>query len=424
MPIEEIKKVLFVGAGTMGCYNSLVSALAGYDVVLYDTSQDALDTAIERQKVWIPRLVELNQIDEETIEAAIEAITRTTDLVEATRDADLLSESVFEQTELKREVHAELEGLLPAHTIMTTNTSTLLVSDIEDAVQRGDKFAAMHYHQGTPLVDLVGGSRTSDRTIDILKRFTLSQGQVYVEMKKERSGYIHNALFGGLLGSGMFLAALGLGSVEDIDRTWMISQGPEAGSFGMGPFGMLDLVGLNVVRDASRASMEREDRDEVMFTQIMGLIEPMIERGDLGMKTGRGFYSYPDPAFSQPEFTVGYEPIPELEQAMIYAVISQALQLVEEGFATVEDVDRCWMVTHNPQCGPFGMIDREGLEVVKERIEERGRLFEIFAEPARRIAEFLQGYIDKGYLGEKSGRGFYTYPDPAYSQPDFIRFTT
>ena len=417
MPIEEIKKVLYVGAGTMGSYNSLISALAGYEVVLYDSNQDALEASIEKQKVWIPRLVELNQTDEKTIEAAIETIFRTTDLVEATRDADLLSESVFEQPELKREVHAELEGLLPSQTIMTTNTSTLLVSDIENAVQRGDKFAAMHYHQGTLLVDLVGGPRTSDRTMDILKRFTLSQGQIFVEMKKERSGYIHNALFGGLLGSGMFLAVLGMATVEDIDRTWMISQDSEAG-----PFGMLDLVGLNVVRDASRASLDREGGDEGMVAQVMGLIEPMIERGDLGMKTGKGFYSYPDPAFSQPEFTAGYEPIPELGQAMVYAVFSQALQLVQEEFATVEDVDRCWMLTHNPQWGPFGMIDREGLKTVKERIEERGRMFEIFAEPARKIAEFLQGYIDQGCLGEESGRGFYAYPDPAYSHPDFIVF--
>jgi 3-hydroxybutyryl-CoA dehydrogenase len=402
----------------MGCYNSLVSALAGYDVVLYDTNQYALEDSIQRQKAWIPRLVELNGTDEETIGAAIETIFRTADLVEATRDADLLSESVFEQTELKREVHAELEGLLPPQTIMTTNTSTLLVSELEDAVQRGDKFAAMHYHQGTPLVDLVGGPRTSDRTMDILKRFTLSQGQVFVEMKKERPGYIHNALFGGLLGSGMFLAAMGMATVEDIDRTWMISQNSEAG-----PFGMLDLVGLNVVRDAARASMEREGgvQDEIQ-RQVFGLIETMIERGDLGMKSGKGFYSYPDPAFSQPEFTAGHEPVPELEQAMIYALFSQALQLVQEEFATVEDVDRCWMLTHNPEWGPFGMIDKEGLEVVKERIEERGKLFEIFAEPARKIAEFLQGYIEQGYLGEKSGRGFYAYPNPAYSQPDFIIF--
>jgi enoyl-CoA hydratase/3-hydroxyacyl-CoA dehydrogenase len=416
MVIDGIKKVLYVGAGTMGCYNSLVSALAGYDVVLYDISPDALAASIQRQKAWIPRLVELERADEKTIEAAIEVIFRTTDLVKAAGDADLLSESVFEQRELKRQVHRELDRLLPPRAVMTTNTSTLLVSEIEDVVQRGDKFAAMHYHQPSLLVDLMAGPRTSDQTMDILKKFTLSQGQVFVEMKKERSGYIHNTIFGGLLGSGMFLVSLGLGTVEDIDRAWMISQNEEAG-----PFGMMDYVGLNIVHDATRAGMERDGGDQEIMGRILDLISPLINRGDLGIKTGRGFYSYPEPAYSRAEFTAGHDPVATLKEALICAVFSQALQLVQEGFASVEDVDRCWMLTHNPKWGPFGMMDREGLESVKERIEERGRLFAFFSEPARKIAELLQGYIDQGYLGEKSGRGFYVYPDPAYSRKDFIR---
>ena len=89
MPIDEIKKVLYVGVGTMGCYNSMVSALSGYEVVLYDTSQEALDTAIQRQQAWIPQLVELNKTDEETIEAAIKTITKTTDFAEAAAGVDL-----------------------------------------------------------------------------------------------------------------------------------------------------------------------------------------------------------------------------------------------------------------------------------------------------------------------------------------------
>ncbi|MFO7559596.1 MAG: 3-hydroxyacyl-CoA dehydrogenase NAD-binding domain-containing protein [Desulfobacterales bacterium] len=417
MPIDEIKNVLYVGAGTMGCYNSLVSAMAGYDVVLYDTSPDALAASIQRQKDWIPRLIELKRADEKIIEVAIENIFRTTDLVKAAGNADLLSESVFEQRDLKRKVHQELDRLLPPHAIMTTNTSTLLISEIEDVVQRGDKFAAMHYHQPSPLVDLMPGPRTSDRTMDILKRFTLSQGQVFVEMKKERPGYIHNALYSRLLGSAMFLAALGLGTVEDIDRAWMISQNTKAG-----PFGMMDYVGLNVVYDATKANMEKADGNEEMKGLILDLIKPLIDRGDLGIKTGRGFYHYPDPAFIQPEFTAGCEPVPELKEALVYAVFSEAMLMVQEGFAVVEDVDRCWMLTHNPKWGPFGMIDREGLEIVKERIEERGRQLNFLAEEAGKIADFLQGYIGKGYLGEKSGRGFYIYPDPAYSRKDFISF--
>jgi len=417
MPIDEIKKVLYAGAGTMGCYNSLVSALAGYDVVLYDTSPDALAASIQRQKDWMPWLIELERADEKTIESAIGKISRTTNLVKAAGNADLLSESVFEQRELKRQVHQELDGLLPPQAIMTTNTSTLLVSEIEAAVQRGDKFAAMHYHQPSLLVDLMAGPRTSDRTIEILKRFTLSQGQIFIEMKKERPGYIHNALYGRLLGTAMFLAALGLGTVEDIDRAWMISQNAKAG-----PFGMMDYVGLNVVNDATRANMEKAGGNEEMQGWILGLIKPLIDRGDLGIKTGRGFYHYPDPAFSRPEFSAGYEPVPELKEALTNAVFSEAVLMVREGFAVVEDVDRCWMLTHNPKWGPFGMMDREGLERVKERIEERGRQLDFLAEEAGKIGDFLKGYIDQDYLGEKSGRGFYAYPDPAYSRQDFIRF--
>jgi len=417
MKIGKIKKVLYAGAGTMGCYNSLVSALAGYDVVLYDISPDALEASIQRQKNWIPQLVELKRADEKTIEEAIESILRTTDLVKAAGDADLLSESVFEQRELKRQVHQELDRLLPPHAIMTTNTSTLLVSEIEDAVQRGDKFAAMHYHQPSLLVDLMAGPRTSARTMDILKSFTLSQGQVFIEIKKERPGYIHNALYGRLLGSAMFLAALGLGTVEDIDRAWMISQNAKAG-----PFGMMDYVGLNVVNDATRANMEKAGGNEEIQSLILGLIKPLIDRGDLGIKTGRGFYRYPDPTFSRSEFTAGCEPVPELKEALTNAVFSEAMLMVREEFAGVEDVDRCWMLTHNPKWGPFGMIDREGLKIVKERIEERGRQLDFLAEEAGKIGGFLQSYIDQGYLGEKSGRGFYAYPDPAYSRKDFIGF--
>jgi len=208
MPIKDIKKVCYVGAGTMGSYNSLISALAGYEVTLYDISEDALENAPQNQLNWVEILAEREIAQPDAVQAASARITRTSDPQKAAQGADLLSESVFERLDLKRETHRKFEQLLPSHAIMTTNTSTLLLSDIESAVAQGEKFAAMHFHQFTPLVDIVAGPRTTSDTIEIIKRFIKSQDQVYVELKKEREGYLHNDMFVALLSTAIMLAVL------------------------------------------------------------------------------------------------------------------------------------------------------------------------------------------------------------------------
>ena len=144
MPIKEVRKVCFAGAGTMGCYNSLIAALSGYNVALYDVSEEALEQLPERQSHWSEILIELGVADHNAVRAAAAAIIRTTDPEKAARDADFFSESVFELLDVKRRTHQQFDALLPPHAIMTTNTSTLLLSRIESAVQRDDKFAAMH----------------------------------------------------------------------------------------------------------------------------------------------------------------------------------------------------------------------------------------------------------------------------------------
>lgn len=423
MAIDEIQKVCFVGAGTMGCYNSLITSLAGYRVTLYDISQQALEEAPQRQLNWIPILVERGIADQKAIEAASAGITRTTDPEEAARDADFLSESVFERLDLKRRTHQQFEKLLPPHAIMTTNTSTLLLSDIESAVDRGDKFAAMHFHQTTPLVDIVAGPRTAPETVDIVKRFVSSQGQVYVVLKKECEGYLHNAMFGGLLGTAQMLAAIRNINFRKIDQAWMLCQNVMAG-----PFGMLDGVGLDLVVDiiAENARKENNTSPEVSAA-VSDFLQPYIERGDLGIKTGKGFYEYPDAEFIDPEFLTGIEEDKVLSGLMLNAVLATALTLVVEGYADLQDVDKSWMLTHSPECGPFGMIDSIGLDVVKKNLQERAGQIEAMTgnpgtvtEMTKVATDFLELYIQKGELGVKTGKGFYRYPAPDYQKPDFL----
>jgi len=204
-------------------------------------------------------------------------------------------------TDLKRQVHAQFDQLCPPHTILTTNTSSLLVSDIEDAVRRGDKFAAMHFHGISSLVDIMLGPRTSPETVDILKRFARSLGEVPMVMKKEKGGYLYNTMLGGLLRAAWELVVGGYAEPQDVDRAYMIVT-----KNAIGPFGMMDAIGLNVIADAGSA-VRSQQIEEFNPEQRGEFLRPYIEKGDLGMKTGKGFYTYPNPAYQQPDFLTGKE---------------------------------------------------------------------------------------------------------------------
>jgi len=298
--MDEVKKVCVLGAGTMGSRISLACAIrGGYEVSVYDISEEALKNCPKRQKQMGTMMVNSGVISQRELDDGIIHINYTTDPSKAASNADILSESVAELIEVKRQIHSEFDRLCPPHTIMTTNTSSLLVSNIESAVSRGDKFAAMHFHGVLgSLVDIMRGPRTSDKTVELLVRFARSIGEVPMVMKKEKGGYLYNTMLGGLLRSALILAAGGYAEPQDIDRSYMLVTGQP-----YGPFAMMDGIGLNIVFEAGQ-SLVRDDT-EVTQEQMMDFIRPYIERGDLGAKTGKGFYTYPNPAFQQTNFISG-----------------------------------------------------------------------------------------------------------------------
>lgn len=301
MPIGEVRKVCIVGAGTMGCQISLLCAIHGYKSTLFDISEEALQGTPVRQKEIAEGLVAQGAVSPSEVDAGLARITLTTDPGQAAENTDLLSESVPESLDLKRKVHAQFDQLCPPHTIMTTNTSTLLVSEIEGSVRRGDRFAALHFHSGLgSLVDIMRGPRTSPETVDILKRFTRSLGEVPMVMKKEKGGYLYNTMLGALVRAALSLVIGGYAEVEDVDRAYMLVT-----KLPGGPFGGMDGVGLDVGLDCGKALFREES--EVSKQQILDFLRPYVERGDLGVKTGKGFYNYPNPTFQQPDFLTGQD---------------------------------------------------------------------------------------------------------------------
>lgn len=412
---QEIQKVVFVGGGTMGSFNSLVAAVAGYDVWVYDTSDEALSLLPERHHQWGEIIIERWGLRKERVAEAFQRLRSTRDPSEAAANADLISESVFERLETKRQVHRLFDTLCPPKTILTTNTSTLLPSEMVTAVKRGDRFAAMHFHQPTILADLMAAPGTSLTTMEVLKHYLKSLGMTYVVMKKERAGYLHNAMYSAFLGAALMLRILGGFSIEEIDRSWMLNQGAQAG-----PFGHLDHIGFNVVVDVFAEQKGPDDPLAPVRGIVKEFFAPYLERGQLGAKSGQGFYRYPEPAFQNPAFLENQTENLLIAQTLLNAIQAAALELLVEGAGDIRDIDRSWMIPHGTPKGPLGMIDEKGMDGFLVELEERASRDPLFAPRFPPLADYLKRHIEKGELGVKTGKGFYSYPDPEYLRADFL----
>lgn len=363
-PIEEVGTVCYIGAGTMGCVNSLVAAVSGYDVVLYDLSEETLSMVAERQRGFAEHMVAIGYCTAEAVPDALARVRTTSDPADAAAGADLVSESVVEQVGIKRDAHALFDRLCGPSTILTTNTSSLLVSEIEGAVERGERFAALHSHLGSPLYDIVGGPRTTPETIDVLRRFVLSLGGVPLVLRREYRGYVVNGLIGALTRTALQLIARGDATVPLVDRSWMLHR-----SAPIGPFGLLDLFGLDVVADNMRNATDSADQ-AARRSSVLPLLTDMVEAGNLGMKTGSGFYEYPDTAYGRPDFLEDQTGTEAMHRLLVGAVIHRAVVIAADGVAEPEDVDRAWQAAMGLDSGPFDVVRELGPDEFGEMSRE------------------------------------------------------
>jgi 3-hydroxybutyryl-CoA dehydrogenase len=295
MKTTDIRNILVIGAGTMGARISLGSALNGYNVTVYDISEQALQGLEFRHQFMGFQWVREKLTTREEVENCLGRIRATSDPAEGAADADLLIEAVSEKIDVKHKVFAQFDALCPRKTIFASNTSSLLTSEMETAVARKDRFAALHFHGYKSVVDIMRGTKTTDETVETLQKFARSMGELPIVMKKEKEGFLHNSIFIAWLEAGLWLAAGGFGSIEDIDRSWM-----KVHKSAYGPFGAMDIVGLDVARDIGNGLKAKSFPGH--WDEIERFLQPYIERGHLGIKTMQGFYSYPDPAYLRPDF--------------------------------------------------------------------------------------------------------------------------
>ena len=299
---EEVRRVLIVGSGAMGQQIGFQCAGHGFDVVLYDVAPAALESARERIAAYAEGLIACGVIAAEVRDAALARITMTTDPSVAAADADLLSEAVPEDPKLKRRVLAEFDALCPPRTIFATNTSTLLPSQFAKATGRADRVIALHFHLPvwvTNLADVMPHEGTAREVTELVLKFARRIGQIPIELHREHHGYVFNAMYTAVNREAITMAEQGVASIEDIDRAWMhVTKWPH------GPFGGLDAVGLDTAWQITDY-WARELPSDLQLRRNANFLKGYVDRGELGVKSGKGFYRYPQPAFARPGFTEG-----------------------------------------------------------------------------------------------------------------------
>ncbi len=294
--LKDIKNVLILGSGTLGLRIALANALNGYKVTVYDIREEAFEQAKKIQDEVLKFLIHKEVITDAMATKALQNQTFTTDATAAAANADLVSESVTEDLELKKKVWTKFGELCPSHTIFTTNTSSLLPSLFAEETGRPQRFCALHFHDVfyANVVDIMPNPKTEAWIIPLLKEYGESIQQTPVIIKRENPGYIFNAMLISLIGAAGALLTYDIASIEDVDRSWM-------GNFKMpmGPFGILDEIGLDTAWHVTHVFKDEKSK------KFSKLLKEYIDAGKLGKKVGQGFYTYPKPRFQDADFIKG-----------------------------------------------------------------------------------------------------------------------
>jgi 3-hydroxybutyryl-CoA dehydrogenase len=293
MKIDDIRSVLILGAGTMGLRIGLQTAWSGFQTVIYDINPASFDAARKIQLHIIRQLIEKGLMDDAEARESLDRIRFTTDLADAAEYADLVSESVVEDLEIKREVWRQLSILCPEHTVFTTNTSYLLPSMMAEYTGRPGRFCAFHFHDvfHANVVDIMPHPGTEPWVCDLLLAMGMQLRQTPILMKKEAPGYVFNQMLMALIGAAGALVTNEIADIRDVDRSWMGNFKME-----MGPFGILDAIGLDTAWHVTRH--QRDDRSQ----RFAALLRTYLDAGKKGIKSGEGFYTYPNPEYRLPDF--------------------------------------------------------------------------------------------------------------------------
>jgi 3-hydroxyacyl-CoA dehydrogenase len=405
-----IFKAAVIGAGAMGAEIAQVISYSGLPVLLKDVDQAMLDKGMDRIRKIYQGRVDKGKMSASDMDGKLSLITPTLSYDEF-GDVDIVIEAVPEKMGVKRAVLGELAAALPESAIIASNTSALSISEMGAAAGRPSKIVGMHFFNPAhvmKLVEVIPGLETAQETVDDVVAFTESLRKLPVVVQ-ECPGFLVNRLLMPYLNEAVLALEEGEASTNEID------QAMQAWGMPMGPFFLMDMLGLDVCADVG-AYLATEYGGRMQGAALFPLL---VAAGRLGEKSGAGFYGYgtetDEPVkdmIAELQSTGAVKPSgrPFEADRLIMPLINEAALCLQEHIASPGDIDLAMvagtgMTYGGERLGPLAVADRIGLDVVVAQLEALQAAYGERFRPAR----LLRTKVRAGHLGQKSGRGFHEY---------------
>jgi enoyl-CoA hydratase/3-hydroxyacyl-CoA dehydrogenase len=395
--MHEVRRIAVLGAGTMGHGIAELAAISGFDVFMYDISEEILSKSRQRIVSSMEKLVQKKRLSEETMLLSLQRIHPTTSLKEAVGDVDLVIEAVPEEIEVKKDIFSKADKIAKENTIFASNTSTLPIGELASSTSRQENFVGMHFFNPPvlmPLVEIIKSDKTSDKAVETAVSVAKKMGKDIIICIKDVPGFIVNRILGPLLNEAAWCVIRGEATIEQIDSMAVYKVG-----LPMGIFELADFTGIDVIYKASIAVSSR-DSSNVLVAPIF---KEMYESGKLGQKTGAGFYDY-----KEKKPAIGKEAGKDVDPLIVFAPsINAASWLLRNGVCTKEDIEKAVKLGLGFPEGILSMADKWGIDKIVETLKTKMEKYGEYYRPDPLLVSMLK----EGKKGISSGSGFFDYSE-------------